>query len=79
MDSGLGPTGRPGMTIGSERDDMFIPLVPAQAGTQLLDSRFRGNERLNWSSPRRPHRFSPRAIERAAKAIENAVTTKRAT
>jgi hypothetical protein len=32
----------------------YYPLVPAQAGTQLLDSRLRGNERNVPSGPSRP-------------------------
>jgi hypothetical protein len=34
---------------GPMRSNLFIPLVPAQAGTQQLDSRLRGNER-RWNS-----------------------------
>ena len=32
----------------AEAIQIFHPLVPADAGTQMLDSRFRGNERAIW-------------------------------
>jgi hypothetical protein len=52
---------------GARRGVSLLPLVPAKAGTQLLDSRLRGNERRGkprWSAERRASRVMGRKAPR---------------
>jgi hypothetical protein len=45
---------------GARRGVSLLPLVPAKAGTQLLDSRFRGNEREREATVERREASVPR-------------------